>query len=883
MDKSREILSQIITYMKYARYLPDKKRRETWKEIVDRNKAMHIKKFPHLKKEIEEAYKLVYEKKLLPSGRSLQFAGKPIELNNSRMFNCSYLPIDSPKAFSEVMFLLLAGCGVGYSIQYHHIKKLPEIRKPKKTRRFLIGDSIIGWADAVKVLIQAYMGDRKALPIFDYSDIRPKGTPLKTSGGLAPGPEPLKRCLTEIQLILDRKQDGEKLTPLECHEILCHIGDCVLAGGIRRSAMISLFSFDDNEMKTCKVHNWFEQKPHLARANNSAVLVRHKIIEEESKDFIRFITKTQTGEPGFLLTNDEDEYGTNPCLRGDTKIFTDKGIYSIHELVGKEFSVVDMYGKVCKAKAVHSGVKKLYRLKLTYGHVDCTEDHLWPVYKSTKVIFKKTIELLKEDAIPIVSAPFYFSTQLDPDEYEKGRTVGQYYSTAIEPNLADVFPNSESFLRGFLSGLAEKMMTVVENGVKFHSSKKSFLEDLRILFGFFGVQGSIVKVGDKENYVYGVYHKRFLRRLVHLVGLHLFAKYSQLISSMSYKEDKPLFNYVHEVIPLDIEEDVYDLKVKSITHTFQLPYCVTHNCGEIALKSFEYCNLVEINSEAIKTQEEFNHVAKMAARLATLQASYTDFHYLRPEWQEVCEKEYLIGVSLTGIAAGNILKLDLKEAAENVKKENETFAEKLGIKPAYRTCTVKPSGTASLIFGTSSGIHPYFAKYYFRRIRVSKIEPIYKYLARNHPELLEDDYFKPETDAIIRIPIKAPEDAITRNESVIHFLNRVKKVYKEWILTGHRKGSNTNNVSATAIFKEKEIDKMVDWLWENKDYYAAITLLPYDDTTYIQPPFEEIDEQTFKKYYKTLKSIDLSKIKEEEDNTKLSQEIACSGGQCEIT
>ena len=174
MNISQEILSDIVVYNKYAKYLPSKQRRETWKELVTRNKNMHLAKFPKLKDEIEEVYKLVYDKKVLPSMRSLQFAGKPIQINNSRIFNCSYLPIDDWRAFSEIMFLLLSGCGVGYSVQNHHIEKLPEVRIPKKTRRFLVGDSIEGWADAVKVLMKAYFGISTTRPIFDFRDIRPK-------------------------------------------------------------------------------------------------------------------------------------------------------------------------------------------------------------------------------------------------------------------------------------------------------------------------------------------------------------------------------------------------------------------------------------------------------------------------------------------------------------------------------------------------------------------------------------------------------------------------------------------------------------------------------------------------------------------------------------
>ena len=313
-----QILSEITTHLKYAKFNPEKHRRETWDELVTRNKEMHIKKFPELAEEIEAAYKYVYDKKVLPSMRSMQFAGKPIEINNARIFNCSYLPIDDFRAFSEIMFLLLSGCGVGYSVQSHHVEKLPEIRKPLKSKRYLVGDSIEGWADAVRMLTKAYFGQTSTAPIFDFRDIRAKGASLITVGGKAPGPEPLKIALIHMQAILDRKKDGEKLTTLECHDIICHLADAVLSGGIRRAALIALFNLHDEDMLTCKFGSWWEDNPQRGRANNSAVLLRNMIDKETFMNLWGKIEASNSGEPGFLFTNDKDA-GTNPCAEINLK------------------------------------------------------------------------------------------------------------------------------------------------------------------------------------------------------------------------------------------------------------------------------------------------------------------------------------------------------------------------------------------------------------------------------------------------------------------------------------------------------------------------------------------------------------------------------------
>jgi ribonucleoside-diphosphate reductase alpha chain len=615
MQLEAQILSDITTFMKYSKYLPEKQRRENWKELVTRNKSMHLEKFPNLKTEIEDAYKYVYDKKILPSMRSLQFAGKPIAINNARLYNCCFLPVNHVDAFSEIMFLLLSGTGVGYSVQRHHVEELPEIQKPSKSRRYLVGDSIEGWADAVKVMISAYLKG-KALPLYDFTDIRPKGALLLTSGGKAPGPEPLKDCLHNVQKILDRKNNGDKLTTLEVHDILCYIADAVLAGGIRRSAMIALFNIDDDDMLTCKFGNWWEQNPHRGRANNSAVIVRSKVDEEVFFDLWKKIEASGSGEPGFFFTNDK-EWGMNPC-------------------------------------------------------------------------------------------------------------------------------------------------------------------------------------------------------------------------------------------------------------------------AEISLRPFQFCNLTTIHAGDVKDQADLNARAKAASFIGTLQASYTNFHYLRDIWKRTTEKEALIGVSMTGIASGAVLTLDMKLAANIVKEENARVARLIGTNPASRCTTVKPEGTSSLVLGTSSGIHSWHSEYYTRRVRVGKNESIYTYLALHHPELLEDEYFKPHLQAVISVPQRAPDGAITRQESALDLLQRVSKVWKEWVKPGHRKGANKNNVSVTVTMKPEEWEEVGQWMWNNKDNFTALSVLPYADHTYIQAPFEDITKETYDVLVKNLHNINLDDVVEVTDDTNLSGEIACGGGACEV-
>lgn len=305
-------------------------------------------------------------------------------------------------------------------------------------------------------------------------------------------------------------------------------------------------------------------------------------------------------------------------------------------------------------------------------------------------------------------------------------------------------------------------------------------------------------------------------------------------------------------------------------------------CMEISLHSGQACNLTEMNVSDIESQDDLNARAKAAAFIGTLQAGYTDFHYLRDFWKKITEKEALIGVGMTGIGSGVILNYDLEQAAECVKEENERVAKLIGINKAARCTTIKPSGTSSLVLGCSSGVHAWHNDYYIRRIRVGKNESIYNYLSEHNPDLVEDEYFRPKEQAVIQIPQAAPEGSILRTEPPMDLLERVKKFNLEWVRKGHRKGQNTHNVSCTISVKDEEWAEVGEWMWENRNNFNGISVLPYDGGTYIQAPFEDITKEKFEEMLTHLTNVDLSKIIEIDDNTNLSGEVACGAGGCEV-
>lgn len=614
----KQALADITVFNKYARFDHSLNRRENWSEIVTRNMNMHKTKYPHMSNKIEDVYKeFVYTKKVLPSMRSLQFGGKPILMAENRIFNCAYMPAESTKFFSELMFLLLGGTGVGYSVQARHISKLPKIKAPESDNeyKYQIQDSIVGWSDAVKVVCKAFF-NAGTLPVFDYRDIREKGADLITTGGQAPGPDPLRICI-ENMIPIFRSAVGRRLKPVEVHDLACIIADAVLAGGIRRAAMICLFDRFDEEMLTCKSGEWWKSHPARARANNSAVLPRGEVTEQEFKLLMKRVEQSGCGEPGVYWTNNKD-WGTNPCC-------------------------------------------------------------------------------------------------------------------------------------------------------------------------------------------------------------------------------------------------------------------------EIALRPYQMCNLTEINAGAITSQKDFNKVSRAASFIGTLQAGYTDFHYLNPKWKIACEKDALLGVSMTGIASGTIEKLDSTWASEEALEQNRETAKDIGINPAARTTTVKPAGTTSLVLGTSSGIHAWHAPYYIRRMRAGKDEALARYMSIAAPELVEQDVMN-DKQVVLSFPQKAPENAKVRTESMFDLLERVKHVSQTWVAPGHKDGDNKHNVSCTISVKDNEWASLTNWMWKNREYYNGISVLPYFGAeAYPQLPFEDTTKEQYEKLLPFLKNIDISQVFENNGRAvDLAAELACSGGACEI-
>jgi ribonucleoside-diphosphate reductase alpha chain len=308
----------------------------------------------------------------------------------------------------------------------------------------------------------------------------------------------------------------------------------------------------------------------------------------------------------------------------------------------------------------------------------------------------------------------------------------------------------------------------------------------------------------------------------------------------------------------------------------------TNPCAEISLKSMQFCNLTEVNVDDVESQEDLDARVKAAAFIGTIQAGYTDFHYLRTQWKENTEKDALIGVGMTGIGSGKVEKLDLVRAAYVVNEENARVAALIGINPSARTTTVKPSGTSSTVVGSASGIHAWHNDYYIRRVRVGKNEALYSYMVQNFPSLIEDCKFKPHLESVMSFPQKAPEGSILRTEPAMDLLERVKRFNQEWVFNGYRSGANNHNVSCTISLKEEEWETVGEWMWENKEFYTGISVLPYDGGTYVQAPFTDCTKEEYDSLIKFCHDIDLTQVIELGDNTALNEQAACGAGGCAV-
>ena len=950
MNTGKKFLSDLKFFESYSKWNDKLQRKETWEESVEDVMKMHYHKFegiaelqPYLKK-AEEAYK---NKEILASQRNLQYREEQILKSNTRLFNCSSTYIDRPEVFKEAMWVLLNGCGVGYSVERRFVDKIPTIKqRPDKTITHIVEDSIEGWANALDALMMSFFNGTEKIR-FDGRLVRPEGAFI--SGGFkAPGYEPLKKSLELIESILERKlgvNTEYKLTSLDAHEIICISSDAVLSAGVRRSAIICLFDKDDDLMLKAKTGDWYIKKPWLARANNSIKLLRGSFTEEEFNGYKESIK--QYGDPGIVMVDDL-RFCTNPCVTSDTMITTSNGTIPVKELIGKQFTAV-VDGKEYLSTTdgfFHTGKKDVYKLttsdgyelKLTKNHKLLT-DRGWVELKDIlledkihihnhqnlewgnqadfdkawllgNLIGDGTFNIINESAILR-----YWGKETYLGEYAK-ETLNKFFRkgkpfsantnkeiTSIESKALfefakqfEINPNdktpsslieseSSSFYKGFIGGLFDAdgcVQGTLKKGVSIRLSQNNLntLVLVQRMLLKLGIVSKIYKNRRVEGFYdlpngKGEYSQYFCKTMHELVisknsmkifkdkiGFKCTHKMNTLESLLS-QYTRPLYknNYYTSIDTIEYigKLDVYDVTINDV-HKFDANGLVAHNCGEIGFipvnprtgnTCWSFCNLNEINGGACTTKEKFFEACENAAILGTLQASYTDMPFLGSDTKELIELESLIGVSITGIMDNPQVFINaetLQAGAKIVNETNEKIAKMIGINPAARTTTVKPSGNASVLLQTSSGIHSAHSKKYFRIVQMNKNNDVAKAIAKINPIMLENSIWNTSgTDYAIFIPIRENEEVLTKDKITdSEFLGIVNLVFENWVLPGTHTDRGyskyiTHNVSNTITVNDW--DKTFHYIYTHQRSFCGLSFLAdTGDKTYKQAPFTKVME-----------------------------------------
>ena len=638
----RNPLGEFVYYRSYSKWIPEKQRREVWIETVDRYMSYMKEKLgpaldPMLLRELREGI-LTHE--AMPSMRLLQFAGAPVERTNVCGYNCSYIAPTCFKDLSEIMYISMCGSGVGWSVESQHVQAFPQISisSGEKLPTYLIPDSKEGWCDALALGCGAWSTGVDVE--FDFSLIRPAGSRLNTMGGRASGPEPLRRLLAFTRAKILRRQ-GKRLSNLDLHDIICMIGDCVVAGGVRRSAMISLSDLDDVELRDAKKGTFYIGEPQRALANNSAVYIEKPSNLEFMKEWIALM-ESGSGERGI-------------------------------------------------------------------------------------------------------------------------------------------------FNRGILGNILPERRRAV----------------LREHGGYFDSKGRVLK------------------------------------GSLG-----------------------------------------TNPCGEIILQSKQFCNLSEIIVRPEDTRESLLRKIRLATILGTFQSTLTNFPYLSKEWKENCERERLLGVSITGQWDSPVVRESgtLEALRAEAIRVNQEFAPRFGVSPSTAITCVKPSGTLSQMVDSASGMHPRHAPYYIRRVRISATDSLWKMLKDQkvpfYPEVGQTS--ENASTFVLEFPVKAPEGAIVRDDlSALQQLEYWKTV---------RQSYTEHNPSVTISVGEHEWIEVADFVYRHWDIVCGLSFLPRDNHVYLLAPYEEIDEKRFRELLKRWEHVDFSKIMayEKADEQDFKRELACVGGVCEI-
>lgn len=936
--------SEFVYTRTYSRWLDDKNRRETWPETVDRYIAFIVKHRgelipPKVLKKIKEN---ILSFNVMPSMRALWAAGSAAEFDNTCLYNCSFLTVDSIESFSEALYVLMNGSGEGFSVETKYIEKLPlvPIIDSNSLTKYLVKDNKAGWADSVKDLLnELYSG--KDLDI-DYSQLRPKGSKLKTMGGRSSGPEPLVILHNFIKQTVYNAQ-GRKLSSLECHDIMNQIAESVVVGGVRRSSQVSLSDLNDELMRNAK--NW-PFPPRRSMANNSAMYYTKPSATDFLKEWAN-LASSGTGERGISNFSNHNSVpkrrdkslisGANPCVSGDTEILTDDGYKQIKDIVNQPITIWNGFEWSEVIPKITGKDQNMVTVSFSDGRIlRCTEYHNFHIqinYKDEKkIIMAKNLQpgmKLIKHKFPVIEHELelqnpYTTGFVSAEGMELNKNVYVYKPKEMCLNRIEDLktkkwseinnrwqirlnsvPMSKSFVPldynlksrlEWLSGLFDGDGTELkEGGLQLSSINRKFLFNLQKLLTTMGIQSKIV-FGSSAGYKEMPNHKdgnsfyfcqesyRICIDAVQMQDLKsLGLKCERMKFDKNPQRDATQFVTVVDVTESGIEDTVYCFnEPKRNLGIFN--GIITGQCFEILLRSKQFCNLSEV---VIKKDDDLLSLlekVETATWIGIIQSTFTYFPYLSKEWKQNCEEERLLGVSLTGqMDNPEILTEDVLKALRNKAiKVAKHASQKMNINmPAAITC-VKPSGTVSQLVDSASGIHARYSNYYIRRYRISATDPLLKLIKEQGLKINpENGQEKLKEEDINTWVVSFPVKA---PEGCItrDKMNALQQL--EWY-----KRVQTNwcehNTSMTVYVKDEEWFEVGNWVYKNWEIVNGVSFLPYDGGKYQQAPYEEITKDQYEKLLKNFPDInyqDLHKY-ETEDNTEGAKSYNCTGDRCEIT
>jgi hypothetical protein len=929
------LYEDFIYVRSYSRWIPELKRRETYVETVDRfcnfifNETRNCNKIPSkTKKRIRE---LILNLEIAPSMRLMWSAGENVKRDNIAAYNCAAMAMHSLECFGEMMYILLAGAGCGYSVEDRYVSKLPVIKKQKNRDplHFVIPDTKLGWKQAIDFGVSAWVDGRDA--VFGYEKIRPAGTPLVVSGGYASGSAALQRCLEFLRETFINAQERQ-LEPLEVSDINNEIGNSVICGGVRRSSEACLSDVDDLTMRDSKQGNF---NPRRFMANISGVYRKKPNVLDFAQEFIN-MGRSGSGERGIYNLAAIRKRSpkrrdksliilTNPCFTYESLLLTDQGYCQIGDLCDQEVNLINRRGEVSTGKVWHSGVKEVVKISFC-GDISepirCTPDHEFMLNDESSC---KAVDLIGKRPMPFIDIKDSFDSEeflagfiqgdgstgrlvqsshrgMEVQFGEKdediakmyGQPIGQWrsrevYDIAVKYNLSpNILPSRElpprEFMSpSFLSGLFSANGCVIKKyRVAIKSTCYNMLTQLQsLLKDWFDIDSYITtnkptKVDFsngtylcKESYDLNIGRYRSIKLFAHHISFGHRYKREALRDLLTFRS--PVVAHVVS----DGVENVYDFSEPKTNWGIVGGY-VVHNCFETALRDMQCCNLSEAVVRAADDFDDMVNKIKAVSWLGAIQSTLSYFPVLRPEWTKNAEEERLMGVSITGLCDNMdlITPETLRHWRRIATKTAEEASKVLDINMPAAITLLKPSGTVSQRVDCSSGLHSRWAKFYIRRVRISMHDSLFKTMV-DQGMPYELDKGNHDT-AVFSFPIKSPEGAKLREQdTAIGQLEWYKMIVSNFC---------DQNASCTIYIKDEEWIETMDYIYRNWDTISGVSFFPYSNKKYDQPPYEEIDELTYKRMLNAMPEIDLTRLCEFEDtdNTEGASTLACSGNACEL-